>query len=277
MPGFIVNGREEEVYMDGVHIPVVNYHDVEDLRLKSGEDMRSRNTRWIRMVMWHTTKVTWPETVLPGRGPDVGADLRVNRNWWKINGTAGGAHFTVDHDGSIAQHADLIVDAAYHGGSANDSSIGGEIYKDERGCIYQGQLRTCVLLTVWLCRRFGIQMQCPPSNERYLLERVVAGGRNCVGVFGHRHNKRGKAPGDPGDAIFDELIKAGFQPRNFSGKGWGVDGDRVRWQAIQRRLCLLEDGIPGPITRDALWEAGYPYGLWTPDGQKTTVSEQIGE
>jgi peptidoglycan hydrolase-like protein with peptidoglycan-binding domain len=36
------------------------------------------------------------------------------------------------------------------------------------------------------------------------------------------------------------------------------------WYQVQQSLGLKQDGVPGPITWDALRAAGYKDGLWRP-------------
>jgi len=284
LEGLIVNGRVEPVdfrvlparllLVDvdgnfGIKVKTENYWENPKLRLKAGEDMRDRRTRWIRQVMLHCTKVR-KATVKPGFGKDTNVGERVNV-FWSTNDKPGGAHITVDHDGTIYQHADLGEDCAFHGGSVNDHSIGIEIYLgtgsgDSKNTVYEGQLRVVVMLVNWLCYRFGIQMQMPRLTDRHEIPRIRAGGKDFVGIIGHRHQYKGKAPWDPCDAVMAMLAEQGY--REFDVQ---TEMDKLFWCPIQKQYGLKEDGVPGPITCGALEndmteedEHLYPGGIWYP-------------
>ena len=254
----------------GFRIKVENYWQNSKLKLKAGEDMSFRRTRWVRQIMLHCTKVR-KATVKPGFGKDTNVGERVNL-FWSTNGKAGGAHFTIDHDGTIYQHADPQEDRAFHGGSVNDHSIGIEIYLgtgsgDKTNTVYEGQLHVVVMFVNWLCFWFGIQRQMPRLTDRYEIPRIKAGGKDFVGVIGHRHQYKGKAPYDPCDAAMALLAENGFLEFDLQkGK------DKDHWATIvQEPYGLKPDGIPGPNTHSLLeglkteeGEQLYPGGIWYP-------------
>ena len=250
MPGLIINGKD--VVVPGVAI--VNYHDHPELKLKPGEDMRARHTRWIRSICWHNTK-NLPTKLKPGMGSDTQLEKRITQ-WWAKDAKHAGAHLCVDWDTMVGCLADLSLDAAYHASALNEVSIGGELYEDNKGTVYAAQLETAVKLTIWMCQRFGIQMQIPSPSYNKVIERIRIGGDDCVGVFGHCHQYSGK-PNDPGLHIFTALEKAGFHVTDFEH---GEDLDF--WKKVQRRFGLNPDGIPGPQTCDALQVRGFAYGLY---------------
>jgi hypothetical protein len=74
-------------------------------------------------------------------------------------------------------------------------------------------------------------------------------------------NNRGA--GDPGDAITEMLITAGYESFNFAH-----DEDKETWMERQEKLGILPDGVPGPWTSNAIMEhptlaeAGNALGLW---------------
>lgn len=250
MPGLIIGGKD--VLVPGLEIE--NYHDHPELKLIPGEDMRERHTRWIRSICWHNTK-NIATKLKPGKGPHTDLEHRIT-NWWAKDAKHAGAHLCVDWDGTIGCMADLLFDATYHASSLNEVSIGGEIYEDGAGVVYEIQLREAVRATVWMCRRFGIQMQIPDPGHNKVIPRIAHGGDDCVGVFGHCHQYSGK-PNDPGIHIFAELVKAGFKVFDFD-----QNEDMTYWAGIQAQLGLKPDGIPGPRTRDALQARGFAYGLY---------------
>jgi len=251
MPGLIINGKEEKV----PNVIVVNYKDDPRLKLKPGEDMRSRNTRWIRSVMLHNTKNA-PTTIKLGSGPSTDLDNRIAR-MWSTDARNAGAHLSVDWDGTVGCHCDLLQDAAYHAGSMNEVSIGIEIYEDSKGVVYEDQLVTVVNMVKWLCQRFGIQMQMPLMMDNSEISRIKTGGSDCVGIFGHCHNNHKDKAHDPGFDIMKFLAAAGFKEFNFS-----LEQDKGYWWGIQAKLGISQDGVPGPKTRDALQSRGFAGGLY---------------
>lgn len=260
--GVVIGGRVELV--PGLsEKQQVNYKHDPRLKLKPGEDMRFRKTRWVRSIVVHTTKGK-PTHVKPGLGPDTDLEHRIARLWSSDHRNAG-AHLSIDWDGTIGCHADLLDDAAYHAGPINEFSIGIELYQDNAGTLYAEQVDTAVFLIEWLCRRFGIQRQMLPPDFEAVHPRLKYGGPDCVGVFGHRHITTDRGPGDPGNDIFYALKAAGFMAFSFAPEISGMmPDDRQFWVPKQRELGLRGDGVPGPLTVDALREAGYPCGMWMP-------------
>lgn len=257
MPGLIIDGRVELI----PDLTIVNYKDDPRLKLKPGEDMRTRHTRWIRSITLHNTK-NIPTVTRPGRGPSTDLGDRIAR-LWSTDARNAGAHLSVDWDTDISCHCDLLQDAAYHAGSLNEVSIGIEIYEDGKGVVYEAQLTTVVLLVRWLCRRFRIQMQMPPRTDNSEIPRIKLGGEDCVGVFGHCHNYFAGKAHDPGFDIMTFLKAAGFKELNFSRKDpQGLTEDRKYWADIQGKLGLGTDGVPGPKTCDALQARGFANGLY---------------
>ena len=255
--GVVIGGRVEPV----LGLEVLNYRqttpDNSNLKLRSGEDMRNRRTRWVRGIVWHTTKGIETK-VEQGIGPNTNLEDRIAR-LWATDGRAAGAHLSVDWDGTVGCHADLLEDATYHARAANEVTIGIELYQDKHGKVYSKQLEAGVRLTGWLCRRFGIQLQMPRISDKKAIPRLAAGGKDFVGVYGHRHvGNRG--PGDPGDHIFKWLKMTGFQEFRLESP----EQDITFWMEVQDAFGLSRDGIPGPVTCDTLRDAGYAHGLWMP-------------
>ena len=265
--GLVIRGRR--VVVPG--LPVVNYLDDQSLALVldgNQADGKLRDDRaWLRQIVLHTTKGRWPQAVRPG-ARDADAEHRC-ANLWRRDPQNSGTHLVVDGDGSVGQLADLQRVRAFHASSraVNASSIGIELWQDADGSVYQATLDAAVLLVDALTALFGIQRQFPTSSGgHYLghpLKRMEQGGQDCVGVFGHRDVTEARGQGDPGDAIFDALSAAGYE-----GKRFHLSEDIVHWRLRQRKLNsdrgaeLTVDGVPGPATRRALVEAGYPLGQW---------------
>jgi hypothetical protein len=263
--GVIVNGTRELV----LGVDVENWLDNPVLRLTRGEDFAPGARAWLRAIVLHTTKGLAGAS-LAGFGPPVDAGFRCAR-YWSSDGRQAGAHLVVDHDGAVSCLADLGNETAYHCPRWNTCSVGIELYQGGAGELYEGQLDVCVRLVDWLTRRFGIQRQIPHQYVR-ALERFLQGEESVVGVIGHRDAARNRGVGDPGNAIFNRLGLAGYEPLNFE-----VRDDLERWRQRQRELGLPKDqvdGIPGPITVAALRARGkpgrrgeripLPAGLWVP-------------
>jgi hypothetical protein len=260
MPGVVINGKAEAV----PGLACSSWLDDPTLRLKAGEDCRRRFTRWIRGIVLHTTKGIpggrdqRAQEIRPGLGAPVGAGLRTAR-FWSGDGRNAGAHLVVDFDGSVACLADLQTEAAYHAGEVNEVTIGIEIYQGGAAELYAGQLDVVVALLDWLTARFGIQRQMPLAGKRDLVRRIAVGAKDVVGIYGHRHVTTNRGPGDPGDAVFERLARAGYEAFDFD-----EGEDLARWKRRQEELGLDPehcDGIPGPGTTALLRAAGHPHGL----------------
>lgn len=265
--GFIIGEKTEIV----AGLPCSSWHDdpANIPRLTMGQDARQRSTSWVRGIVLHTTKGVpggkdqRPQDIRSGIGPSLGAAARVARFWSNDPGQAG-AHLVVDHDGSIVCVADLLLDRAFHAGTVNDCTIGVEIYQGNAAEMYAAQLAQVVKLVDWLTVRFGIQRQIPSAYQG-AIARLAAGGRDIVGVYGHRDVTENRGLGDPGNAIFELLASAGYEARDFEKKE-----DLAEWKKRQSDLnaslqaALDVDGIPGSATRQALLAAGRPAGMWVP-------------
>lgn len=249
MPGLIIN--EAEVDVEGIKI--VNFKDDSRLKLDPNKDMRLRRTMYINCIVLHNTKNVKTAVKL-GTGPGTDLPHRI-ANLWSTDARNAGAHLSVDWDGTVCCHADLLLNAAYHAGSINEVSIGCEIYEDASGIVYQKQLETICDLTIWLCRKFGIQTQMPLITKPDTISRIVIGGNDCIGVFGHCHQNRFKN-NDPGKSVFEMLATKGFKQFDFEARE-----DFKFWKPVQRGLGIIADGIPGKATCKALLVRGYQFGL----------------
>ncbi|MCG8418487.1 MAG: N-acetylmuramoyl-L-alanine amidase [Proteobacteria bacterium] len=259
MSGLVIHKRV--VPVPGLEI--VNFLDVPDVAL-APEDGQTRRTRWVRMQILHTTKGIphhrnrSPQRVRPGAGSRDGRDRAVVA-YWQRDPRSSAAHGVIDVDGSIVQLADLAVCKTFHAGNrgVNEFSVGWEMLQEGDGSLWESTLDAQVALVITVCRAFGIQFQLHRPYRRAPVPRLVDGGADCVGVFGHRDVSRNRGEGDPGDIIFDKLLDAGFESFDFS-----VGEDLEVWKDRQERLDLVADGIPGPQTVARLREAGYCDGIW---------------
>lgn len=271
MPGLIIRGRE--VPVPGVK--VVNYKDDPKLALRvgraDGNNDGKKRTGPVSLVVVHTTKGIpggsdkRPQDIRPGFGPDTDANEKMLR-YWSMDPTPSGTQLGIDHDGVVACFADLADVCAYHAGNSevNMRSIGIELFQGSNAELYQGQLDVCVKVIDVITAEFGIQRQIPDFYRNRPVPRLDdGGGKDLVGVVGHRDVSDNRGKGDPGDAIMETLAKNGYERFDmFASK------DRDEWkkrQQLLREKSGLEiaiDGIPGTQTRVALTQLGYKHGLW---------------
>jgi hypothetical protein len=238
-------------------------------RLRYGEDCRRRVTKWVRGIVLHTTKGIpggtdrRPQVLHRGLGPNVDAGVRCTR-FWSTGVDAqgrklkGGAHLIVDQDGEISCCADLLLDAAYHAGVVNEVTIGIEVYQSADAGLYADQLAFVVRLCDWLTRRFGIQRQIPTAYRGGPLKRLTLhGGRNFVGIYGHRDCDANRGMGDPGNYVMDAFRAASYEVFDIEARA-----DLEAWAARERALGLAADGIPGMSVVAELAKRGRPHGMW---------------
>lgn len=258
MPGLIIDNKE--IIIPGLEI--VNFWDEPAYTLRGPEDMRIRHTRWIRSIWVHNTKNIRTK-VRPGKGRDTKIERKIIK-FWCMDERHAGAHLTVDHDGSIGNHCDLLRIAAYHASIMNEVSIGIEIYEDSRGWVYEYQLEKVCQLIDALTEIFRIQRQIPIvwKYDDSVIYRAERGGENLIGVFGHCHVTDSKRY-DPGLDIFHALERRGYLPLNFH-----AHADLKLWKERQHKLFCVPihdcDGVPGPVTCDGLQALGYKNGIWRP-------------
>lgn len=257
MSGLLVNGIE--LLVPG--LDVYNHRDAAWARLDP-RDFRLRRTPWVRQVIIHTTKGMWPQRVLPGKG-SAGAARRV-ADYWRNDpdgSRQSAAHLVVDRDGSVACLADLAAHCAYHATVSNEWSVGIEMYQEGDGGIYEAVLAATVTLVAAICEALMIPFQVAGDVYRdEPIERMVDGGRDCVGIFGHRDNTYRRGRGDPGDEIYKRLIAAGAEPLCYAAAK-----DLGAWKHRQSRLNLwgarlAVDGVCGPVTIREMRRLGFAHG-----------------
>ncbi len=240
----VIAGKQVEV----PNLTTRSWLDNPQYRLKLPEDGRHRKTGWVRSIILHTTRGIpggqdkRPQKILSGSGPHVDAGLRCAR-WWSTSSLQSGAHLVVDFDGEVVCLADLANEAAFHAGPVNEVSIGIEIYQGGAAEMYKDQLEVVTDLVDFLTAHFGIFRQC---HHPYTVPvpRLENGGRDCVGVFGHRDVTSNRGAGDPGSSIFNVLLGRGYEPFDFA-----LNEDLFAWKNRQQKLGVSpRDGIPGPAT-----------------------------
>lgn len=264
MSGLLIGGVLHEV----PGVAVISPGQVPWAMLSMG-DYRTRQTSWVRQITLHTTKGMHPQHIKPGCGS--GGKNRVVADFWSRDPQHSAAHLVVDNDGSVACLADLTLVEAYHATTVNGWSIGIELYQEADGGIHEAVLDTAVKLIPRICDLVGIPFQgeASPYVEGRVLQRLLHGGNDVVGVFGHRDNAwdfgRGtstRGRGDPGDEIWARLRAAGLMTHHYDAKPRGED--RAYWEEVQNALNarkgekLTPDGVCGPTTVAALRR----HGLW---------------
>ena len=222
-------------------------------------------TEWLRQVILHKTIADDPEHVIPGAGTPGGA-LQTIEAW---AGGVDGAHGVYDYDGALWQLADLATVVTYHATVSNEWSAGFEMKEQPGGGVFQAQLDACVAGTLAACEALGIQLQMQRRGTYtgHPIARMVGGGPDMVGVFGHRLNTEQRGKWDPGEAIWDALALHGVEEFDFA-KGEDLDAWKRRQLDLNASVGgqldkpLVEDGVPGPATVVALKLAGYKSGIY---------------
>lgn len=259
MTGLLIDGAI--VPVDGVTI--IGPHDAAWSHLSPG-DCRPRQGRPHQVIV-HRTIGDDPDHVLLGKGPsnnDAGGAARTAQ-FWLDDPAHSAAHIVIGLDGTVACLADLVRVEAYHATVSNAYSIGIELHEQPGGVLYQAQLDALVAVVKAICEHVGIQLQVPNGYTGHPLKRMLDGGRDCIGVFGHRDNTEQRGHWDPGDAAMQALIDAGAHPFDFDKMA-----DVAWWMAVQQDLAARKlysgaiDGVPGPATTAALRADGYRGGVY---------------
>ena len=266
MPGLIIGGRQ--VAVGG--LAILNGNDQRWCRLHPLDytmrtTTRSGATTWVRAIVLHTTGGNWPQVVRPGAGVR-GHAQQIAEMWSGADRGGGerihsGAHLVVDFEGTVACLADLQLHAAYHATTVNDHTIGIELCTLPDGSIYEATLDATVQLVVGdggLCELFGIPPQVHVSRyHNAAIPRLVSGGRDAVGIYGHRDQSDQRGRGDPGDRIYELLVAAGTEPLDYS-TGEDLARGRARQQAlVARGERLVVDGLVGPASLGAARRQGF--------------------
>jgi hypothetical protein len=282
MPGLIIGDREVQV----PGVSVKNFKDNPSLALRVGRSDGANDggarTLPVTLVVLHSTKGIpggsdkREQVILPGIGPDTQAGDRT-ATYWSTDPTPSGAHIVVDHNGLVTCLADLKTVCAYHAGQyeVNLRSIGIEIFQGSNAEMYEGQLDVVRKVVDTITAEFGIQRQIPDKyhNNTPVPRLKDLGGRDVVGVVGHRDVSDQRGKGDPGDAIMDVLAKNGYERFDlFSEVSIGTWRNRQTNLSSKLKRPIISDGIPGPQTVTALKDLGYQYGLWALPPAPTTTS-----
>lgn len=264
MPGILFNGKTHLV--PGLNI--LSPGDEPWVKMDALDYKARSHPCWIRQITIHTTKGTWPkphgQLIRPGAGPagydeDVAAYWSVNPEGKRV---AGGAHFVIGADGRIACLVDIGKYLTHHATRVNPWSIGIEMYQLADGSIYQATIDACVRLVMALCDLVGIPFQGDNRvyHENGIIKRMKFGGKDVVGVFGHRdsawdfeHDTSSRGKGDPGEAIFIALRAAGMARFDIdAGEELAHHKKTQRWFNEHLGEHLDVDGLCGPSMVAAL-------------------------
>ena len=257
MPGLLVYNKQIPI----PNLTIINPRDADWCRLDP-KNYAPRPTSWVRQIILHTSKGSWPQSLVAGTG--AGGKAKLVADMWRDQPRRSSAHIVIDNDGTVACLCDLATTQAFHATVSNAWSIGIKMYQEAGNGIHTVVYDAATKLVPALCRIFGIQFQIPKRPYSGApLRRMIYGGRDCVGVFGHRDYTERRGRGDPGDEIFVRLARAGAEAFDHD-----AGEDLAAWRARQTELNergakLAADGVPGPLTVAALRAAGYSDGIWS--------------
>jgi hypothetical protein len=223
-------------------------------------------TLWIRAIVMHTVhgKVG---RLLPGIKPSTRAETYAK---YQANTSRNVSwDYTIDTDGTIVVSNDPIRRFTWHATDVNPYTVGIEMVQDDNGDLYEGQIAATVKFLDFLTRTLAdynhpIQRQVPMTTAGNPVKGIIAritddaAAKSVVGIYGHRNQTSNRGPGDPGDYIFEALLKA-----NYKGFNLDLKEDVLFWKDIQTHLGVVPvDGVPGRTTQKALLAKAYPHGLW---------------
>ncbi len=227
----------------------------------------------IRMIVGHTHKGI-KGNLLPGMGPNSTIDEALAR--YQVNTErAVSWDYTIDFNGEIICQNDPNLNFTWQAGNVNPRSLGFEMIQKDNGDVYEGEIEKAVFLIDVLTALLGIQRQIIWDNSRSVLKLglgskncpkvgvvkrlQVDGGKDVVGIVGHRNITKDRGPGDPGDHLFWALQKAGYMCFDLD-----KEEDLQFWKAKQKELGFSEaecDGIALKKTVAALKVKGHKHGM----------------
>lgn len=224
------------------------------------------------MKIIHKTIADDPEKILETPGPSArwgGAQDTVQ--FWAqkkdANGKAApvsGTHIVTGHNGMTVCTQDLCRFIGWHANQANNLSWGHEIKEVNGGGVHRQALLAAVEITLVDTLTIGVQQQCPTHYKNGVpYPRFVNGGKDLVGVFGHRDVTTDRGYWDPGDTIFKLLVERGFESFDFYAKqDLDVWAKRQEWLKGLGFYKGIIDGVAGYDTTMALKAAGFPNGIF---------------
>lgn len=230
-------------------------------------DYRPRKTSWIRQIIVHTTKgIEKGMHVKPGAGPALREKLVAD--FWRGDPEHSAAQIVVGSNGDVACLCDLLRMGAYHATTSNDWSIGIEMYQEGDGGVYDAVYQSTIAVILTLCQHLPLPLQIPSRQyDGSIIQRMLHGGPDMVGVFGHRdqawdfaRNTSSRGRGDPGDEIYRRLAVVGADRLDYQNRG-DVKVWKLRQQFLADRGAKVGvDGLAGPATMVAMRSLGYANG-----------------
>ena len=222
-------------------------------------DYRMRRPgEFFHQTIIHTTKGTWPQYVRSGKGP--GMKDKLVADYWRGSLKQSAAQIVVDNDGdSAACLCDLATTVAYHATYGNAHGIGIEMYQEADGGIFEPVLELTVAIVLALADQFGFPLVMPKlPYQNKPLQRLIHGGPDFYGVYGHRDNTSDRGRGDPGDEITYRLVAVGAECFDLEQReDVAVAKRRQGYLNATHGAKLVVDGKPGASTMAAARSAGF--------------------
>lgn len=248
-----------------IDIPGLEIHSWLDAALPWIKEITDFSPRTLatRLIMGHTHKGIAGK-VLPGSGTGTSTAKALVRYQTNTDRKVSW-DYTCDNNGVIYCQNDPTKKASWQAGSVNGISLGFEMIQADNGDLYEVQIEKMVLLIDALTSLLGIQRQIPWDKKgnrpkKSVCPRLQAGGRDVTGFAGHRNQTVDRGPGDPGDAIYLALQKAGYECFELND-----NEDLQVWKGRQKTLGFTDaqcDGVPGAKTVAALKATGYKHGIY---------------
>ncbi len=223
LPGETTMTTTFSLVIDGHRVPVPGVPDgaawLDDpARAPLVRDGKTRDPARVTGIVLHTSRGV-PGVVRPGSRPSNRAELLAR---YQANTERDVSwHLTIDTDGAVIQSCDTASWMAWHAGHANGWSVGIECAQHpDTSDLWQVQVASLVAVVEVLCRELRIPRRVPVGADGRPFAGVVRawqeaseGGRQepWAGVLGHRNLTTHRGPGDPGDALFEALLAAGFE------------------------------------------------------------------
>lgn len=245
--GLIIGGRRHYVH----HVDVTTWEDAPDVAPRI-TDGRERPAGSALAIVMHTSRGRRSVVREGARPSDKGERLAryQSRTKRKVSW-----HLTGDTDGGVFQQADLDTWLAWHVEEANGWTIGYELVQHrDSPDLYRVQIEAAVAVIEATCAALSIprRLFVGPDGAPWLkpvpdlLMRKYGGpGGRWPGILGHCQlvpdDVRG--PGDPGGAIFEALLAAGFE---------GVVVPTVVTRATSAHAATsaqVPDGVPSWVDR----------------------------
>jgi hypothetical protein len=254
------------IVLDGKKIETPGLETIswlDDPKVPMTTDVSAR-TQWIRAIVLHTVHGKVGK-LLPGVKSSTRAESYAK---YQANTSRDVSwDYTIDTDGTIIVSNDPMKHFTWQATSVNPITLGIELVQEDNGDLYEGQLDAAVRFIDCLTRELAdrghpIQRQIPVSAEGKVVKGVIkriadsSSAKSVVGIYGHRNQTTNRGAGDPGDFIFEALLKAGYM-----GFCLDTNADLTFWKGVQSDHELTMDGVPGKGVQKMLLENGHKHGL----------------